>query len=55
METKKTSRKAAALAIMADYNNYEARPVSFKTIYNRVFWSNGTWHLIGNAHDYTAA
>lgn len=50
----KTSRKNAALAIMADYNNYEVRPVSFKTIYNRVFWRNGAWHLIGYAHDYTA-
>lgn len=36
----KTSRKNAALAVMADYNNYEVRPVSFKTIYNRVFWSH---------------
>ena len=51
----KTSRKNTALAIMADYNNYEVRPVSFKTIYNRVFWRNGAWHLIGYAHDYTAA
>lgn len=37
----KTSRKNAALAVMAGYNNYEVRPVSFKTIYSRVFWSNG--------------
>ena len=54
-ETPSPEPNNAALAIMADYNNYEVRPVSFKTIYNRVFWRNGAWHLIGYAHDYTAA
>ena len=53
-ETPSPEPNNAALAIMADYNNYEVRPVSFKTIYNRVFWRNGAWHLIGYAHDYTA-
>lgn len=51
---KKTSRKAAAAAIMADYNNYELRPVTLKTIYNRIFWTGYAWRLIGKAHDYTA-
>lgn len=50
----KTSRKNAALAIMVDYNNYEVRPVSFKTIYNRIYWNGHAWHLCGRAHDYTA-
>jgi hypothetical protein len=50
---KKTSRKAAALAIMADYNNYEIRPLSFKTIYNRLFWNGHAWQLIGQGYDYT--
>ena len=54
-ETPSPEPNNAALAIMADYNNYEVRPVSFKTIYNRVFWRNGAWHLIVYAHDYTAA
>ena len=54
-ETPSPEPNNAALAIMADYNNYEVRPVSFKTIYNRFFWRNGAWHLIGYAHDYTAA
>lgn len=33
----RTSRKEAALSIMTLYNQYEHRPVSFKTIYNRLF------------------
>lgn len=50
----KTSRKNAALAIMADYNCYELRTVSFKTIYNRIYWNGAAWHMSGHAHDYTA-
>lgn len=48
------TRKQAAEAIAVLYNSYEARPVSLKTIYNRVFRSGGVWRLIGQAHDYTA-
>ena len=50
----KLSRKNAAAAIMADYNAQEIRPVSFATIYRRIFWSGNAWRLIGNAHDYAA-
>jgi hypothetical protein len=32
----------------------EVRPVSLKTIYNRVFRSGNVWRLIGNGYDYTA-
>lgn len=49
-----TTRKQAAEQIQTLYNSYELRPVSFKTIYNRVYFCNGAWHLIGKAHDYTA-
>lgn len=48
------TRKQAAQEIHALYNSYEIRPVSFKTIYNRVFKSGSVWRLIGYAHDYTA-
>lgn len=49
----KKNRKAAALELLATYNQYEVRKVTFKTIYNRIFFSRGAWHLIGAAHDYT--
>lgn len=48
------TRKQAAAEILGLYNALEVRPVSFKTIYNRVFRSGGAWRLIGYAHDYTA-
>lgn len=49
------SRKQAAQEIHELYNTLEVRPVTFKTIYNRVYrLANGCWHLIGYAHDYTA-
>ena len=48
------TRKQAAIEIHALYNSFEVRAVSFKTIYNRVFRRDGSWHLIGYAHDYTA-
>jgi len=50
---KTITRKEAAARIMVDYNCYEVRKVTFKTIYNRVFFRNGAWHLIGYAHNYT--
>ena len=52
-DTTKT-RKQAAQEIHALYNSMEVRPVSFKTIYNRVFRKNGNWCLIGYGYDYTA-
>lgn len=48
------TRKQAAAEILALYNAFEVRPVSFKTIYNRIFKNGGAWRLIGYAHDYTA-
>ncbi len=54
MITESKTRKQAASDILALYNSLEVRPVSFKTIYNRVFKSNGVWRLVGCAHDYTA-
>lgn len=48
------TRKQAATEILALYNSLEVRPVSFKTIYYRVFRSGSVWRLIGYAHDYTA-
>ena len=53
MSTKRANRKEAATELMSLYNSLEVRPVKFKTIYNRIFWRNGAWHLIGYAHDYT--
>lgn len=49
------SRKQAASELMRIYNAYEVRPVSFATIYRKIFrLPNGNWHLVGRAHDYTA-
>lgn len=48
------TRKQAAAEILAIYNALEVRPVSFKTIYNRVYKAGNAWRLIGYAHDYTA-
>lgn len=48
------TRKQAATEIHALYNSMEVRPVSFKTIYNRVFKSGNCWWLIGCGYDYTA-
>lgn len=48
------TRKQAAAELLAIYNAFEVRPVSFKTIYNRIFKNGNAWHLIGHAHDYTA-
>lgn len=57
MKASRFTRKEAAQRIMVVYNNYETRKVTFKTIYNRVFWDSRceAWRLIGYAHDYTAA
>lgn len=47
----KKNKKIAHDAILADYNNYEIKPVKFlKSI---KFLSNGTARKTGNAHDYT--
>jgi len=54
MQQRKT-RKAAAVELMAIYNAYEVRKVSFATIYRRIWRDSrtGNWRLIGYAHDYT--
>ncbi len=49
------TRKQAAKELHTLYNAYEARKVKLSTIYRRIYrLSNGNWHLIGKAHDYTA-
>jgi hypothetical protein len=49
------TRKAAAVELMAIYNAYEVRKVTFATIYRRIWRDSrtGNWRLIGHAHDYT--
>lgn len=48
------TRKQASQEIYVLYNSIEVRPVSFKTIYNRVFKSGDAWRLIGYGYDYTS-
>lgn len=48
------TRKQAAAELLVIYNALEVRPVSFKTIYNRIFKDGNAWRLIGYAHNYTA-
>lgn len=47
----KELKKIAHDAILADYNNYELKPVKFlKSI---LYLQDGRARKIGNAHDYT--
>lgn len=51
----KLTRKEAAEAIISEYNAHEPRKVTLATICRKVYrLSNGNWHVIGRAHDYTA-
>lgn len=49
------TKKEAAKAILADYNNYENRKVTLNTLYKKCFFdrSRGTFRVIGKAHDYS--
>lgn len=47
----KKLKKIAHDSILADYNNYEVKPVKFlKSI---IYLPNGTARKFGKAHDYT--
>jgi hypothetical protein len=51
----KMVRRQAAIKLNEIYNFYEVRKNSLKTTYNKIFKDriNGTWRLIGYAHDYS--
>lgn len=48
------TRKEAANEIYSLQKSLEARPFSYKTVYNRVYNNNGSWRFIGRGYDYTA-
>ena len=55
MTTEKTkTRMEAARELLALANCHEPRRIKFATAYRKIYrLSNGNWHMIGHAHDYT--
>jgi hypothetical protein len=51
----KRNKKEAVLAILADYNNYELKPLSYNQLYRKCFWDKNReqYRVIGKAHDYS--
>lgn len=50
----KKTRKQAVKELWEAQCCYEVRPLALTTVYQRIYrLPNGSWHLIGRAHDYT--
>lgn len=48
------NRKQAAKELFDIQKCYEVKPLKLSTVYRKIYrLSNGNWHLIGKAHDYT--
>lgn len=47
------TRKEAAQQLFDIQKCYEVKPLKLSTVYRKIYFLNGSWHLIGKAHNYS--